>query len=87
MTTELEDAPKIKKFFFRLVNELYSLGYHKGRWKPIWRFLFAGYAPHCRPIALGKYSNEATHTIPAYTKVSRVSFFPVRVYYARKSHD
>jgi hypothetical protein len=87
MTTELEGVPRIKKFFFRLMNELYCLGYYKGRWNPIWKSLFAGYAPHCHPIALGKYLREVTNIIPAYTKVSRVSLFPVRVYYVRKGHE
>jgi hypothetical protein len=38
-----------------VTNEIYCLGYDRGRWNGIWKFLFAGYAPHCRPIALGSY--------------------------------
>jgi ubiquinone/menaquinone biosynthesis C-methylase UbiE len=86
MTTELDDVPWITRTFYRLMNELYCLGYHKGRWNPIWRFLFAGYAPHCRPIALGSYLRRLDNMVMAYTKVSRVSLFPVRIYYARKGH-
>ena len=56
MTTEVEEIPWFRRSFFRVMNEFYCLGYHKGRWNPIWRFLFAGYAPHCRPIALGPIS-------------------------------
>lgn len=87
MTTELDGAPWFLKSIYRLMNELYCLGYHKGRWNPVWKFLFAGYAPHCRPIALGKYLRDSPHMIIAYTKVSRVSLFPVRIYYLRKGHD
>jgi hypothetical protein len=86
MTTELDDMPWASRTFYRLMNELYCLGYHKGRWNPIWRFLFAGYAPHCRPITLGTYLRELDNMVMTYTKVSRVSLFPVRIYYVRKSH-
>ena len=87
MTTELDDVPPVPRFFYRLANEFYCLFYHKGRWNPVWRFLFAGYAPHCRPIALGRYLRERKHLVMSYTKVSKVSLFPVRIYYVRKSHD
>ncbi|MEJ1298216.1 MAG: class I SAM-dependent methyltransferase [Candidatus Sedimenticola sp. (ex Thyasira tokunagai)] len=87
MTTELEGVSWLMRQIYRLMNEFYCLGYHKGRWNPIWKFLFSGYAPHCRPIALGKYLRESANLIPAYTKVSRVSLFPVRIYYVRKGHD
>jgi ubiquinone/menaquinone biosynthesis C-methylase UbiE len=87
MTTELNGLPWLKEQFYRLANEFYCLGYHKGRWNPIWRMLFAGYAPHCRPIALGSYLRELERMVPAYTKLSRVSLFPVRIYYVRRSHD
>jgi ubiquinone/menaquinone biosynthesis C-methylase UbiE len=87
MTTELEGVPRLMKLINRITNELYCLGYHKGRWNPIWKSLFAGYAPHCRPIALGKYLRESPNMIIAYTKVSRVSLFPVRIYYVRKGHE
>ena len=86
MTTELHDVPGLKKIFYRVMNEIYCLGYHKGRWNPVWKFLFAGYAPHCRPIALGKYLRESPGLVLAYTKVSRVTTFPVRIYYLRKAH-
>jgi SAM-dependent methyltransferase len=86
MTTELDDISWISRTFYRLMNEFYCLGYDKGRWNPIWRFLFAGYAPHCRPIALGSYLRDLDNMVMAYTKVSRVSLFPVRIYYVRKSH-
>ena len=86
MTTELDDLPRFKKIFYRLMNECYCLGYHKGRWNPIWRFLFAGYAPHCRPIALSKYLRDLDYMVMSYTKLSRVSLFPVRIYYVRKGH-
>lgn len=87
MTTELDGISRFMKPIYRLMNELYCLGYHKGRWNPVWKFLFAGYAPHCRPIALGKYLRDSPHMVIAYTKISRVSFFPVRIYYVRKAHD
>jgi ubiquinone/menaquinone biosynthesis C-methylase UbiE len=86
MTTELDDMRWVSRTFYRLMNEFYCLGYHKGRWNPIWRFLFAGYAPHCRPIALSSYLRELDNLVMTYTKVSRVSLFPVRIYYVRKSH-
>ena len=86
MTTELGDVPWFKRSIYRLMNELYCLGYHKGRWNPVWRFLFAGYAPHCRPIALGAYLREMDNMVMSYTKLSRVSLFPVRIYYVRKGH-
>lgn len=87
MTTELDGVNKLIKFIFRLMNEIYCLGYYRGRWNAVWKFLFAGYAPHCRPIELGKYLRESPNMIIAYTKVSRVSLFPVRIYYLRKGHD
>lgn len=87
MTTELDDIRWFRKPFYRLMNELYCIGYHKGRWNPIWRFLFAGYAPHCRPIGLGWYLRDLDKMVLAYTKVSRVSLFPVRIYYLRKGHE
>ena len=87
MTTELDGVSSFMKYIYRLMNELYCLGYHKGRWNPVWKFLFAGYAPHCRPIELGRYLRESSKMIIAYTKVSRVSLFPVRIYYVRKGHD
>jgi ubiquinone/menaquinone biosynthesis C-methylase UbiE len=86
MTTELEDVHQPARLLCRITNELYCLGYHKGRWNCIWRFLFAGYAPHCRPIALGKYLRRAPSLSIEYTKVSHVSLFPVRIYYVRKNH-
>ena len=86
MTTELAEVPGPVRVLCRLANELYCLGYHRGRWNGIWRFLFAGYAPHCRPIALGKYLKDSPSLRIEYTKVSHVSLFPVRIYYIRKSH-
>ena len=86
MTTELDDVPWPTQIFYRLMNALYCLGYEDGRWNPIWRFLFSGYAPHCRPIALGKYLRKSDSLVLAYTKVSRVTLFPVRIYYVRKAH-
>ncbi|MBT8359838.1 MAG: class I SAM-dependent methyltransferase [Desulfobacterales bacterium] len=87
MTTELDGVAGVIKPVIRLLNEFYCLGYHNGRWNPLWKFLFAGYAPHCRPITLGKYLRESQQLVVAYTKLSRVSFFPVRIYYVRKTHD
>lgn len=86
MTTELSDAWGPVRFLCRITNELYCLGYHRGRWNRIWRFLFAGYAPHCRPIALGKYLKLAPSLRIEYTKVSHVSLFPVRIYYVGKTY-
>jgi ubiquinone/menaquinone biosynthesis C-methylase UbiE len=86
MTTELDDVPAPIRLLWRLANELYCLGYHRGRWNSIWGFLFAGYAPHCRPIALGKYLKNLPSMRTEYTKVSHVSLFPVRIHYLRKSH-
>jgi ubiquinone/menaquinone biosynthesis C-methylase UbiE len=86
MTTELDGLSRFRKLFYRLMNEFYCLGYHRGRWNPIWKFLFAGYAPHCRPIALGSYLRQSPHMLLAYTKLSRVSLFPVRIHYVRKGH-
>lgn len=86
MTTELDDMRMPARFFCRIMNELYCLEYHRGRWNGIWRFLFAGYAPHCRPIALSTYLKGAPSLTIEYTKVSHVSLFPVRICYVRKSH-
>ena len=86
MTTELHDLWWPIRAFYRIMNELYCLGYYQGRWNPIWRFLCANYAPHCRPIALGKYLRRFPSMAIEYTKISHVSFFPVRIYYVRKSH-
>jgi len=86
MTTELDDLPLFSRTIFRLMNEIYCIGYHKGRWNPIWRFFCAGYAPHCRPITLSHYLNSLDNMVMAYTKISRVSLFPVRIYYVRKTH-
>lgn len=87
MTTELDGVSKLIKPLYRLMNELYCLGYHKGRWNPVWKFLFAGYAPHCRPIALGRYLRDSPNMTIVYSKISHVSLFPVRIYYAQKSHE
>lgn len=86
MTTELDDVPGPVRLLCRITNELYCLGYHRGRWNGVWKFLFAGYAPHCRSIALGKYLKLVPSLSIEYTKVSHVSLFPVRIYYVRKSH-
>jgi ubiquinone/menaquinone biosynthesis C-methylase UbiE len=86
MTTELDDLQWPLRSLCRVTNELYCLGYDKGRWNRIWRFLFAGYAPHCRPIALGNYLRRAPFLRIEYTKVSHVSLFPVRIYYVGKTH-
>jgi ubiquinone/menaquinone biosynthesis C-methylase UbiE len=86
MTTELDDIWWPKRLFYRIMNELYCLCYDKGRWNLIWRFLFAGYAPHCRPIALGKYLKRISSLAIEYTKTSHVLFLPVRIYYVRKTH-
>lgn len=84
MTTELDGLWAPMRLFYRVMNELYCVGYHHGRWNRIWKFLFAGYAPHCRPIALGRYLRAAPSLSVEYTKVSHVSLFPVRVYYVGK---
>ena len=86
MTTELEDLWNPMRLLCRIANEFYCLGYDHGRWNRIWQFLFAGYAPHCRPIALGKYLKEVATLRIEYTKLSHVSLFPVRIYYVRKGH-
>ena len=87
MTTELNTVPWMKKIFYQMMNEFYFLGYDKGRWNRIWKVLFNGYAPHCRPIALGSYLKESEKMMIVYSKLSRVSLFPVRIYYARKTHE
>jgi len=87
MTTELDGLWWPKRVFYRIMNEFYCLCYNKGRWNPIWRFLFADYAPHCRPIALGKYLKRIHSLAIEYTKTSHVLFFPVRIYYVRKTHE
>jgi len=84
MTTELEGVGRLRRVLGRLANGFYCLGYHSGRWNPIWRFLCGGYAPHCRPIALGRYLRESPSLVVDYTKVTHVSVFPVRVYYVRR---
>lgn len=87
MTTELEDVSWMKKTFYRLMNEFYCLGYERGRWNQLWKLMFAGYAPHCRPIALGRYLRESSRLMIVYSKLCRVSLFPVRIYYVRRTHD
>jgi len=86
MTTELDDVWLPFRLFYRFTNELYCFGYTGGRWNRIWRFLCSDYAPHCRPIALGSYLRRFQSLAIEYTKLSRVSLFPVRIYYIRKSH-
>jgi ubiquinone/menaquinone biosynthesis C-methylase UbiE len=86
MTTELDDVYWPLRFLFRVANELYCLGYDRGRWNGIWKSLFAGYAPHCRPIALGRFLERIPSLRIEYTKISHVSLFPVRIYYVRKCH-
>jgi ubiquinone/menaquinone biosynthesis C-methylase UbiE len=85
MTTELDQTLAPIRILCRITNEIYCLGYHRGRWNAIWKFLFAGYAPHCRPIALGAYLKRIPSLIVEFTKVSHVSLFPVRIYYVRKN--
>ena len=87
MTTEFEDVSLIHKSFYRLMNEFYCLGYDKGRWNQLWKMIFDGYAPHCRPIALGRYLRESRQMMVVYSKLSHVSLFPVRIYYVHKIHD
>jgi ubiquinone/menaquinone biosynthesis C-methylase UbiE len=84
MTTELEDIGRFRRTLFRAANELYCVGYHRGRWNRIWRFLFSGYAPHCRPIGLGSYLRETPGLTAIYSKASRILFLPIRIYYVRK---
>ncbi len=87
MTTELDGESWITKTFYRLMNEFYCLGYEHGRWNHLWKSMFDGYAPHCRPIALGSYLLEFSGLNIVYSKLSRVSFFPVRIYYVSKNHS
>jgi len=87
MTTEISDVRAPVRFLWRITNELYCLGYYRGRWNGIWKFLFAGYAPHCRPIELGRYLKRAPSLVIEYTKVSHVSMFPVRIYYVGKRQE
>lgn len=87
MTTELHDLWLPLRIFYRIMNELYCICYDKGRWNFIWRFLCAGYAPHCRPIALGKYLKRPSSLVIEYTKTSHVLCFPVRIHYLRKTHE
>ena len=86
MTTELDEVWWPKRIFYRLMNEFYCLGYRHGRWNRIWKSLCAGYAPHCRPIALGNYLRDFPSLAIEYSKVSHVSLFPVRIYYVRKQY-
>lgn len=86
MTTELDDLGWFGRSFYRIMNELYCFGYCQGRWNSIWKFLFAGYAPHCRPISLSKHLKRFSSLAIEYTKFSQILFFPVRIYYVRKSH-
>jgi ubiquinone/menaquinone biosynthesis C-methylase UbiE len=86
MTTEISDIWWPRRIYSRIMNELYCLGYYRGRWNFIWKFLFADYAPHCRPIGLGSYLRRFPSLAIEYTKITHVSLFPVRIYYVRKSH-
>jgi ubiquinone/menaquinone biosynthesis C-methylase UbiE len=86
MTTELDGLWGPTRLLCRVANEFYCLGYYRGRWNRIWKFLFAGYAPHCRPISLGKYLRMTPSLSVEYTKVSHVSLFPVRIYYVGKRY-
>jgi hypothetical protein len=47
--------------------------------------MFDGYAPHCRPIDLGGYLRNNPGLKIAYSKLSRVSLFPVKIYYVIKT--
>ena len=85
MTTELGDLVGVKRYFYRIMNALYCFGYRGGRWNRLWQFMFNGYAPHCRPIDLRGYLREDHGLKIAYSKPSRVSLFPVRIYYVIKT--
>ncbi len=86
MTTEVGGSASPVRVGFRCLNELYRLGYERGRWNPVWRFLFAGYAPHCRPIALGARLRDCASLEVESTCLSHVAGFPARIYRLRKRH-
>jgi ubiquinone/menaquinone biosynthesis C-methylase UbiE len=65
----------------RLMTRLYNLGYR--RWNGIWKLLFRGYAPHCRPIAPRAMMEDAGFAVVSRRR-SHVCLFPVAIYAARK---
>lgn len=85
MTTEFQESTLLRKIAGRLSNMLYCKGYENGRWNPIWRGLFAGYAPHCRPISLGHYLGDMLSISIFATQITHVSFLPARIYHVQKS--
>lgn len=87
MTLELDGMPWLFGQGARAMNALYNFGYRNGRWNAIWKTLFSGYAPHCRPIDLGARIRDFPELHVEHSALSRVTLFPVRVLYVRKSHD
>jgi ubiquinone/menaquinone biosynthesis C-methylase UbiE len=86
MTTEVDGSSAAGDALRRCMNALYALGYERGRWNAVWRFLFAGYAPHCRPVALGSRLRGLGSLDVESTALSQVAGFPVRIYRLRKRH-
>ena len=84
MTLELQSMPWLLRFGALGAITLYNAGYRNGRWNGIWGALFSGYAPHCRPIDLGERLREHTDLCVEFSLLSRVTIFPVRIYYLRK---
>lgn len=85
MTTEFHGATLLRNMVGRISNELYCLGYHKGRWNCIWSRLFSGYAPHCRPISLGCHLAADPSFSIVSTRITHVLSLPTRIYHVRKS--
>lgn len=61
----------------RMLTAAYNAGY--ARWNPIWKALFAGYAPHCRPVRLAPLLEQAGFRIAERDR-AYVTVFPVAVW-------
>lgn len=66
----------------RLLSGFYSACY--GRWNPLWKALFNGYAPHCRPICMKDLFEGAGLSVIRRDR-AYVLCFPVAIYIVRHS--
>ncbi len=62
----------------RVMARLYNAGY--ARWNPIWKALFAGYAPHCRPICLAESLRASGFTERRRLR-AHIAGFPVAIFH------
>jgi ubiquinone/menaquinone biosynthesis C-methylase UbiE len=78
MTTDLSGLPLFSRVVSRWLVRAYA--------NPVWRALFSGYAPHCRPIDLSRRLRGRPALDLEATSTSRVAGFPVRIHRVRRRH-